>query len=475
MFLSLNLGRTKPLYLLYLLCVAFLPTQLGKHFWPEYAYVLGLRIDYLSPTIYLSDILVCLTLFLFVLEYIHKIPQVHMSRAAKSSVILMGLVFISVAYFLVRAENPLPALYWVLKLLEAVGFGLMTAVLLQERFLKRWVFWILSCTLFFLSLLSFWQFAIQETVGGIFYWLGERTFSVNTPGIAAGNIDGKLVLRPYAIFPHPNVLAGYFVFALGVCYLFAKDIYRRIPGIVLFIWFVSSLTIILTMSRTGIFLLGMFWFIYFLLEHRRHKVLILLTALLLVGAAVFSLMYFGRILDLDFNSESIYLRRELGFISGQMILAAPLFGVGPNQFLPFVPEFAAVSLSPQLLQPVHNIFLLTFAELGVLGFSVLVVALYIFAVRISRRKNDKVVLWFLFFSFLFIGVLEHYFLTLQQGQLLFSFLFGVIYAETRQSFSLRNLEKFPNSKVAHETKLPINEKYSIGQKKKPINKGKTKA
>jgi len=37
---------------LFWLLVFLLPVQFGRHFWPEWSYVMGLRIDYLSPTIY---------------------------------------------------------------------------------------------------------------------------------------------------------------------------------------------------------------------------------------------------------------------------------------------------------------------------------------------------------------------------------------------------------------------------------------
>ena len=33
-----------------------IPTQLGLHFWPEWSKVAGIRVDYLSPVLYLTDI-----------------------------------------------------------------------------------------------------------------------------------------------------------------------------------------------------------------------------------------------------------------------------------------------------------------------------------------------------------------------------------------------------------------------------------
>src|SRR5438552_2386080 len=46
----------------FFLLILFLPTQLGLHFWPAWAMVLGRRIDYLAPTVYGTDILIILTL-----------------------------------------------------------------------------------------------------------------------------------------------------------------------------------------------------------------------------------------------------------------------------------------------------------------------------------------------------------------------------------------------------------------------------
>src|SRR5215469_9265549 len=42
-----------------------LPTQLGKHSWPDFSYVSGIRIDYLSPIIYVTDVILVLLLGFF--------------------------------------------------------------------------------------------------------------------------------------------------------------------------------------------------------------------------------------------------------------------------------------------------------------------------------------------------------------------------------------------------------------------------
>ena len=50
------------------LLILFLPTQLGKHFWPNFSYVYGVRIDYLSPTLYFTDILIIGLFLSWILE-----------------------------------------------------------------------------------------------------------------------------------------------------------------------------------------------------------------------------------------------------------------------------------------------------------------------------------------------------------------------------------------------------------------------
>ena len=43
--------------LLIWLIVFFLPSQLGLHFWPSFSRAAGIRLDYLSPTLYFVDLL----------------------------------------------------------------------------------------------------------------------------------------------------------------------------------------------------------------------------------------------------------------------------------------------------------------------------------------------------------------------------------------------------------------------------------
>src|SRR3990167_5592136 len=57
---SLNPKRIER-FLFYSLII-LLPTQLAYHFWPDWSFIFGIRVDYLAPAIYLTDVLVVLLL-----------------------------------------------------------------------------------------------------------------------------------------------------------------------------------------------------------------------------------------------------------------------------------------------------------------------------------------------------------------------------------------------------------------------------
>ena len=54
----------KVYHLLFQIFIFLLPTQLAYHFWPNWALVYGIRVDYLAPAVYLTDILVIAICFM---------------------------------------------------------------------------------------------------------------------------------------------------------------------------------------------------------------------------------------------------------------------------------------------------------------------------------------------------------------------------------------------------------------------------
>ena len=72
--------------ILFKILVLLLPVQLSKHFWPLWSYISGIRLDYLSPVVYLTDILLFLLLSFWFIEKIAKTkpPEAFYSKHLES-------------------------------------------------------------------------------------------------------------------------------------------------------------------------------------------------------------------------------------------------------------------------------------------------------------------------------------------------------------------------------------------------------
>ena len=106
-----------PLHKLFFsLLLILLPTQLGYHFWPEWAVVLGRRGDYLAPTIYLTDVLIGLTLVSWIIDSRKKFSI--KQRNFKLLFFILGFAILNIFF----AQNQPVAIYKWLKVLE---FGLL--------------------------------------------------------------------------------------------------------------------------------------------------------------------------------------------------------------------------------------------------------------------------------------------------------------------------------------------------------------
>ncbi len=406
--------------------ILFLPTQLGKHFWPDLSSVSGIRIDYLSPTIYFTDLLI---VGLFVSWAIFNFQFSIFNQFFKTS-IFKKLTFLVVVIFLtiniLLSNNIFGGFYVLLKFLEFSFVAFYVATVLKEKDVLRKIAVALSVGVVFESLLAFAQFAKQGSVGGVLYFLGERFFTMGTSGIANASIDGELILRPYGTFPHPNVLAGYLVIAL-TCIVFANfkfQISNFKKGLFFFSFVLGTLALLFTMSRVAIVL----WIVLLLIGimvRIRDKLRLLSLGMILFGAllAVYAISpnLIHRFSQTSFSEEAVVQREELMQSAAVMIDRQTGFGVGLGNFLPTLATIQKPVSLGLYLQPVHNIFLLVAAETGVIGFMFFTGFLY--ATFLKARKH--LYLLFMFLAVLVLGFFDHYFLTLQQGQLLLALVVGL--------------------------------------------------
>ena len=389
-------------HVLLFLVLLFFPTQLGKHFWPPLSFVYSLSVDYLSPTIYFWDLLVVLLITVFIAsgKPINKLALNIFLLFILSQIISLipyQSLGLNLGAGLVRAEQYLIS-------------GLFGIYIASKNVHKvKFIFiWGLGLAILGQSILAILQFLKEGTIG--LWILGERTFSLTTPGIAKFDFYGREFLRPYGTFPHPNVLAAFMLVSAILILWFKKT--EKILALI------AGIPILLSVSRAAI-LAGFIAFL-FLLE-KKGRILLLLAVLILLP-----ILYIRFSSVLNFDNISLLRREQLSEVAIRIFLTSPLIGVGLNNFIPAFSNDVLVGPS-RFLQPVHNVFLLSLAETGVIGFLGFLGQIG-FAIWKVRKERTLLLIWLVI---IFLGMFDHYFLTLPQGYRLLFLVWGLSISHAR--------------------------------------------
>jgi O-antigen ligase len=397
---------------LFQLLVFLLPTQLAYHFWPDFSLIFGIRVDYLAPAVYLTDVLI----LLLILLSLNRKSIIGFVKKHWLIVLILLLFTVGNIYFARGREVAL--IKW-LKIGELVLFSILVSK--ERNFnIQTWVIKPLLYSSILFSLIGVVQFFLGRTIGGIFYLLGERSFNLNLPGIALVKLNGTNFLRAYSTFSHPNSLAGYFAAILFLVFQSKeRKAFKALAiGLVLFV-------VVLSFSRAAIaalLLVGLAGFLPSMFKKKLNlrKFALMVFGITLIGSLLLPVVSDKAILKNIDYSDRVSERLILNQVSGKMFVSSPFLGVGLNNFIVNLPEYVTKPDVNWLLQPVHNTYLLLLTETGMFG-------LIIFSfLLIQILKNNRY--QYLYYSLLIIlitGLLDHYWLTLQQNQLLFTLIWGL--------------------------------------------------
>ena len=339
-----------------------LPTQLALHVNSLSSVVYGFRIDYLIPTLYLTDIVVLLIIVL-------GFKNIKFNR--KHIVYCILYIGFAVSNILISSYL-VPSAYRWIRVTEMIVLGLVIINTKKFDVFRNFVK-PLSYSVFIASILGILQFLKGGSIGGFFYYFGERAFAFGAPNIAS---------YPYSFFSHPNSFAG-FLLVFSIFLLEFKKKFRQKYFWTLFILVIINL--ILTSSLNVYITIAML----LLIKFNKVKSLSLIL--------------------IDFNARYIVHRLELIKSALIMIKENFWYGVGLNNFIPNLVKVSNTYLNSWELQPVHNIFLLLFSELGIIG---LIMFLFLLS---TLTFNYQLI------AILITGLNDHYWLTLQQNILLFVF------------------------------------------------------
>lgn len=391
-----------------------IPTQLGKHFWLKESSVLGVRIDYLSLILYLTDVV-----WLGWVGY--KIWTTKQKGLIKDllnwkSLLLIGLAIINV----ILTEAKWVAIYRWLR----IGQWWLSWKLISENKetirddLKK----IIPVWILLESFLGLAQMVKGGSLNGIWWWLGERRFSYTSIGIAQMRIFDEGWIRAYGTFSHPNSLAGFLLLAWS----WYKANWKGKRGVYYWVvWWSAILGIVITGSRT-VWLVTIIMLMVELIKKWKEQSKRQIIGKILLGGGVICLIL--GVISIDYrisdflggwDINSWEKRETLNLIAGEMIKSNPLFGIGAGNFVSRIPEFRVGNF--YWMQPVHNVLLLIWSEIGTIGLIVLGIIGGKFILKIGNKKY-----WWIWLIVGITGMLDHYWLTLPQNTWLLAVIFGLI-------------------------------------------------
>ncbi len=400
--------------ILFLVVLASLPIQLGKFFFPNYSYVLGIPIDYRAQTIYFSDLIIAS----YIIASIWGLVTASKNQKAKFKQFLtknsyylysLGIfvLYLVVDSALVSISKP-ASLYFTLKI---IGFSLLSVFAahnFESKNLTKLIPKVIAASLIWQSVVVFLQFLSQRSLG--LWILGERTFNTTTPDIAHFELFGYQLLRPYGTFSHPNVLGAFLTVYLIMLTATKPARLTTLSTIA---------ATLISFSKGAIFAL----FSAFITTSKNLRQLATGAVILVISVIVF--------FKLISTSQVASLAERLTLIQAAFNLALknPLFGIGSNNFIIELAKLDLTSISQiRLLQPVHNIFLLILVENGLVG--LLAFSLVLFAVAQKKLTKERTGL---FIAILVFASIDHFLWTLEQGLFIFWISIAFLISSQKQS------------------------------------------
>lgn len=337
--------------------------------------------------------------------------------------------------------------------------------LINEENLVEKIFQVVLCVAVFECVVGIFQYFQQDSLG--LKLLGEQSLtSRHVPAASFSMADGSLwildqlfhverkathVIRAYGTLPHPNVFGGFLVFSLlGTCFLFQKSHRKFFLSLALIL---QLFTLFITYSRAALFACMIGLFLFFLFSFlRKEKIWPLLSATCLGFALCFTLLYpqlfeRGGVVSYNQTAQSA----DAGRIVYQnaallMIKEHPLFGVGFDNYLIAISDYASKGEYAIIPFFVHNIYLFLCAELGILGLGAFLWFIFEVLRRGWQKRNDPATItcMSIFAGFLFIGFCDFYLLWHQSGRLMFFLITGLVLFQSSSASISENEKLLPS-------------------------------
>jgi O-antigen ligase len=414
------------------------------------SFIGGGKWQYGTILFYLTDLLL---IFLFILSILSFRKNLSFSLKRKRSpliAIIFWFILFSFASVFWSPDKEL-ALYSFIKLISAIAIFF---IVINIKINWKKVFLVLLFSALIQSSLGLYQFLNQDTFNNSYLGLSE--YSPGELGVSVIETPGRRWLRAYGGFTHPNILGGYLAITLLMSlYFYSKRKIHSFKDLLLNILILISLNIlfaglIVSFSRSAwlIFILSFISFFIFSLLKKKKLITLnlikILSLFLMISFLFYSLAPYlfktrlGLISRLE--TKSIEERIDYTTQAKSLIKDNLFFGTGIGNYTLANHEKLNNNQPAWYYQPVHNVYLLILAELGLVGLILfLFIAVYPFFIFIKKKFfNLKNIILFLSFLSLFIIMLfDHYLWTSHFGLLFFWLILG-LFVKTINSIDKNN-------------------------------------
>lgn len=290
----------------------------------------------------------------------------------------------------------------------------------------------------FESIIAIFQFIYQKSLG--LYILGEQHISIDTNGVAKIGLGMLRFIRGYGTFPHSNLLSAFLLTAIFFnLYLILQTASKKARIWLHFNLVLTIFGLFISFSRASILamlvVLALFFIISLIKQGFNKK--IALPAIVIVLTIICSTLVLKPFLlarsDLLYD-QSAKERVFYAKIGLQIVSNNPIRGIGIGTSVLHMKQYSPVPLQPWEIQPIHNYYLLSAAEFGIVGALIL---LFLFLLYI-KELITLIKIHFSFYHLTLLGILvaylilmmfDHYFYTIEQTQLLLWLILGLIAAE----------------------------------------------
>ncbi|MDN3509498.1 MAG: O-antigen ligase family protein [Candidatus Neptunochlamydia sp.] len=290
---------------------------------------------------------------------------------------------------------------------------------------------------------------------------GNRALFDKLPWIPEGRTNS---LRCLGTFDHPNIFGAYLSIALFISYMLFITTTKKGYKIALFFLIpLQIITLGLTFSRGPIFawMIGTsaFFIIGFvkrkIFSEKERKGFYLLTLLISAGFFLALFVLFEQLIArggfINYNgitSGSDSGRLLYYHLALMLFISHPILGIGFNGYSLFPyetvhPFFEGANATGALA---HNIYLQIASETGALG--LILFFLFILSILLLIRKREvtplRLALGSIFFTFLMLGLVDHFLWTYTSGRLMF-FIFSALFAASFSREKQEHALYLPNS------------------------------